>query len=153
MEIDVTNAVDRYREILECSWPLIAQLSEKDRTGSFLDDWMQANWERVVEASLDVKLRVVLEVYGNGADCNVRSSRVWMPEASATTPVYIRYVGNENLENAIDGKPISGTITIDHFASLKGGWPSIESPFDYVVISEDQSTAIPIRDLRYYIKV
>lgn len=153
MEVDITDAVDTFREVLNCSWPPLARLSEGDATGSFLDDWMQANWEMVVEASIDTKLHAILEVYGNGADCNIKSSRVSRPEASPTTPVYIRYVGNEDLVNSIDGTSLSGIMTIDYFASLKDGWPVIENPFDHVVISEAESTVIPIRDLRYYIIV
>jgi hypothetical protein len=128
-------------------------MSKNDTTGSFLDDWMQANWERIVEASILPDLRVVLEPYGEGADCNIRSSRVWNPEAKPNTYINIRYVGNDILLNAIDGTEIDGIMILDHFCTLQAQWPVIEAPFDHVVLMRDDPVVIPARDLQYYVQV
>jgi hypothetical protein len=151
MELDITEPVEAFRQSLNCSWRLISALAKRDSTGSYVDDLLQANWEMLVEASIDFRHGVVLEVYGNGADCNIRSSRVWKPQAQATTPVYVRYVGNELLLNQIDNEVVSGLLKLDHFATILDGWPSVDCPFDHVVLSDRYDTVIPIRDLRYYV--
>ena len=65
--------------MLETYWGSLQKLSKHDPTGSLKDDWMQANWELIVEGLLSDG-RLVLEPYGEGADCNGASSRVLYPD-------------------------------------------------------------------------
>ncbi len=151
--LDVTASVNAFREVISASWLSIKRIAKIDTTGSFLNDWMQANWERVVESSITPDLKVILEPYGEGADCNIKSSRVWNPEAKPNAYVNIRYIGNDILLNAIDGREIDGIMVLDHFCALKAQWPVIESPFDHVVLVRDDPVAIPARDLKYYVRI
>lgn len=153
MELDITDSVEIFRNVIDSSWDFINVLSEKDLTGSFFNDWAQSSWERIVESSIGPDLKVFLEPYGDGADCNIRSSRVWRPEAIPTTDVFARYVGNEELINMVDGSPVHGKMKLDRFASLRDGWPVVGKPFECAVVSDDGAVAVSIRDLRYYILV
>jgi hypothetical protein len=122
-DFTLDRSVDAFRELLVTSWPIVKRACPEDKTGSFLDDWLQANWERVVEACLQPSMDVVLEVYGSGADCSISSSRVWQPQRLPTTPVYIRYLGNEPLVNLVDGSQLTGPLVLYQFCTMQDGWP------------------------------
>jgi hypothetical protein len=149
VELDVTESVESFRKVLVSSWSILSKLREQDLTGSFIDDWIQANWERIVEASIDPALRIVLEPYGEGADCNIRSSRVWRPDASPNAQILLTYFGNEPLVDVIDNKEIDGPMVLDHFCAIIDGWPAVNEPFDHIVLNRNSMVVIPARDLRY----
>jgi hypothetical protein len=148
--LDVTDAVEAFRQLLCCSWAAVARVVENDTSGSLLIDWMQANWEMLVEASIPPELGVRLEVYGDGADCNGSSSRVWQPSASPNAAVFARYIGNEPLLDALTGSEVSGDLKLDSFASMASGWPTPEAPFDFVVV--DGGPAVPAANMQYYVR-
>ncbi|MBB2964664.1 hypothetical protein [Methylobacterium sp. R2-1] len=80
-----------YRSFLNSAFPVLAEVFENDEHYA-IDDWLQSNWEIIVEHYLSIitgKI-IVLEVYGNGADCNGASSRVWMPNYTATHRIMCR---------------------------------------------------------------
>lgn len=149
--LDVTDSVEAFRQILCACWPAIQRLAETDTTGSFKEDWLQANWERVVECSVPPSLGVVLEPYGEGADCNVRSSRVWKPTAIANSAISIRCLGNEAVTNALDGQVLEGDLILGEFCTLVNGWPSVQKPFDYVTLENRENATIPVANLKYYL--
>lgn len=153
MEFDVTEAVCAFRQCLISAWNPVNKVSIADRTGSFLADWMQSNWERIVEASIAPEMKVVLEPYGEGADCNVGSSRVWRPDLIPTTPVYIRYIGNEPLINVIDHSDVTGELKLNQFCTIAESWPRTEAPFDYAYLEAEDLTVIAVDQLRYYINL
>jgi hypothetical protein len=153
MELDVTGGVEAFREILSAGWPAAKRISLEDTTGSFLDDWMQANWEMVVEASIPPVLNVILEPYGAGADCNLGSSRIWRPNVLPTSPVFIRYIGNEPLMNVIDDLEITGQLILDYFCTLEDAWPAVDLPFDYVSVQSETPVVVPVDQLRYYVEI
>ena len=153
MNLDVTQGVRAFREILLASWPALKQLSTDDLTGSFVDDWIQGNWERVVEASLAPSLKVVLEPYGEGADCNIRSSRVWNPSLLPNSSVYVRYIGNDVLINSVDGTEVDEEMVFWYFATIRESWPVVDEPFNYLVLDSAKMIAIPVENLEYYVKV
>ena len=77
--MNVDNVVIRFRDFLNSSYPVLQSIFSEEMS-SFLNDWQQANWEIIVEA----QLKVILRFYGEGADCNDRSNRVWMPHVMQT---------------------------------------------------------------------
>jgi hypothetical protein len=153
MKLDVTSNVEAFREILSVAWPIAKRAAIMDTTESFLDDWIQANWERLVEASLPPDMHVFLEPYGAGADCNISSSRVWRPDVLPTSPVFVEYIGNEPLINLMDGCEVSGPMELDYFCTLQDGWPTAEVPFDHVLIQSRSVAVISALRLRYYVEV
>jgi hypothetical protein len=151
MEYNITRSINAFREMLNASWPLIDALAASDMTGSYVDDWMQANWEMVVECSIPPHMNVILAPYGSGADCNLGSSRVWRPQATPTTAVFVRYLGNEPLKNVIDDTEVQGTLKLEHFCSIKDGWPTLSPPFDHAVLFGDSVIAIALANTEFYI--
>lgn len=87
-----------YREFLSAAMPALAGTFDDD-FNDIDDDWLQSNWEIIVEYYL-IKTTgnlVILEPYGNGADCNAHSSRVWMPSYVATHRIICKKRGTEEL--------------------------------------------------------
>jgi hypothetical protein len=153
MNLDITESVNHFREVIAASWPVVEEAASTDTTGSFIDDWLQANWERLVEASIHPSLNVVLEPYGDGADCNISSSRVWRPDLLPNASVYIRHVGNDPLLDVVNGCPVVGQMMLSHFCTLHDGWPVVSAPFDHVTLELDDLTVIPVDYLRYYVDI
>lgn len=80
-----------YREFLTAATPVLDGEFDND-PNDISDDWHQSNWEIIVEYNLTKMTGnlVILEPYGNGADCNKHSSRVWMPNYIATHRIVCR---------------------------------------------------------------
>lgn len=68
----------------------MATLAHRGPT-EFLAEWAQVNWEMVVEAVVARTDKVFIDPYGDGADCNGASSRIWMPDAASTHVVSVVY--------------------------------------------------------------
>jgi hypothetical protein len=152
LTLDITHAVMAFRSVLICSWPHLVDLSRQDRTGSFLDDFLQSTWERIVEASVDPKMNIVLEPYGEGADCNLRSSRVWKPNSLPNAEVHANYIGNDHLFNVADNSEVKGNLLFDRFCTLDNNWPVHRPPFDYAALGRDGGIVVACRDLRYFVR-
>jgi hypothetical protein len=151
MNIDVTEAVGAFRGVLCCSWPHMAPLVARDTTGSLLGDWMQANWEMIVEAAIPPTPRIFLEVYGDGADCNGASSRVWFPGAEQNAAVFARYLGNEPLLDALTASQVTSDLKLDRFVTVASAWPTHEPPFDFV--QDDRGHVVPAANMHYYVRL
>ncbi|MDQ0448834.1 hypothetical protein [Methylobacterium aerolatum] len=82
---DIHASVLRFREFLNASKP-IAEAAADGGKDYLLDDWLQANWEVMVEARTE---KYILH-YGEGADCNGTSCRVWLPEILPTHQIACR---------------------------------------------------------------
>lgn len=132
MRIDITKIVFTFRDVICASWGHMVALRPADEFDSFVDDWLQANWERLVESSVSSNRGFALEVYGVGADCNSEGSRVWRPSLTATHKVIIKPTANSEIRNAMNGKLVLNPVVFSHFCSLRDGWPDVSPPFDYV---------------------
>lgn len=141
----INEVLEDYVSLLCLYWPSIEQLTSTDSTGSFKDDWLQANWELIVERQL-MSSDMYLEVYGDGADCNGASSRVLFPEKIATHIINL----NSNHENEvydilgeryIDNK--DDDIVFQRFVTIKkDGWYYEEPPFNKVEALYEGETII-----------
>lgn len=80
MSDNISQEIGLYREFLGRSIEVVSEAVSDE----ILNDWMQANWELLVESRVCQPGLEFLTVYGDGADCNDGSSRVWFPEALAT---------------------------------------------------------------------
>jgi len=103
-----------------------------------LTDWAQANWELLVETycrELAGGDEVFLEPYGEGADCNSPSSRVWLPNATPTHRVVCRPMHGEALHDMIAASALEeGNVVFDQFARrTEQGWYEAGPPFDCVM--------------------
>ncbi len=140
--MQVNEIVYRFLGLLRAAW------SELDwRDDDEKNDWLQANWEILVEGSLGSKLgrQAYLTVYGDGAEANGASSRILFPHAMPS--YYI--VGQpkrqgpllERLTNC--GIELAeGGVEIDKFVTIcSGGWYDEQPPFD-MVLTEDSGKEI-----------
>ncbi len=133
-KVDLNLAINTFRSVLSCSWPHIMKLVERDKTDEFLIDWLQANWEMIVEASIPPKFSPRLEHYGEGADCNGNSCRVWEPAAVANYQVICIPKDNYAIVDVISGKKVEGKLILDEFCTIKDDLYICAPPFDYANI-------------------
>ncbi len=93
--VDVTLVLNNYAAFLENSYNNLFFLNNPDDPhneelinnldkGGIRDDFLQANWEILVEMLICIPGEEFLEPYGNGADCNGDSSRVSLPDKITT---------------------------------------------------------------------
>lgn len=112
--LNIHASVMRFRDFLIASMPIAEDVFRGD-TNDLLADWLQANWEILVEAGTGK----YISHYGDGADCNGRSSRVWLPEICPTHRVARRNIASGNLHSFTkficwDGALYSEAIPLDH---------------------------------------
>ena len=134
MEIQIDKAVRRFREFLNSSW---AAVSASEMEQDVFGDWLQANWEILVEWRVCDSGRQFLEVYGEGADCNDPSSRVWLPDARATHRIVCVPKQNRSVVDRLSGKEVSAEqLLLDRFVSWDGHQYAEEPPFEFVLVEQ-----------------
>lgn len=140
----VDDLVRGFARLLANAWPEVLAASRLTKAGSFVQDWLQANWEAVVEAGIGPG--VFLEVYGEGADCNDRSSRVYRPEATPTHAVVcLSRPGEEGVIDRLSGRLIavsSDGLPVEELVTLEGSWYTARPPFDCVLVERDGNSYV-----------
>ncbi len=158
--IDIGDLINKYLFLLRNYWDELEQLISYDKTGSLKDDWLQANWELVVEGSLSQNSEnseIFLEVYGDGADVNSPSSRIIQPNKMPTHAVYCYSRSGEAVKDHLNDCLINlpeGGLPIDKFVSIKDdGWYYEKKPFDKVLIDYNgQQTVLDLDDVKFSLK-
>ena len=115
--MDITHLIAGFRKFVQGCWESLPAEIRKNQNFE-LDDWLQANWELLVETSLYNTLfeTVSLQVYGHGADLNGESSRVLFPDLQQTHSVKV---------NGYYDFDALGTLTKDNIFIQ-------DMPFDYI---------------------
>lgn len=141
--IDIVDcAVRNFAFFLNNSWRSIGRSSEMLQRMSATElrfDWLQANWEIAVEAVLRDRLidNLYLEPYGEGAECNDLSDRVWCPDARATHRIVCVSSGNSGIFDLLTKTSIQAdchALVFDRFGTLTSkGWYEEAPPFDCVI--------------------
>lgn len=140
---DIDLLVRNFARFLNASWDSALVSAEVGNYQELIPDWLQGNWEGLVEAAL--RPGIFLEVYGDGADCNERSSRVHKPEVVATNVVVCRPRSGNAAWDALAGKPIifpDGGLVLDELVSLAGSWYARRPPFDHALIIAAPNTML-----------
>lgn len=121
-----------FKDFLCNNGDLIVQI--KEESDSSFSDWLQANWELIVESSLLVNSKYnTLEVYGDGADANGASSRILYPSLLPNKKI-ICIPKNIGIIDYLNKKEITDEILeFDRFVSIKEGWYYEELPFDMIL--------------------
>jgi hypothetical protein len=133
----VNEVVLNYQEFLNNAWSFIEKLKKIDDPNLeyFDEDWLQSNWEIMVENIICEPGNEYLEVYGPGADCNGDSSRVFLPNATATHRICCRPLGGKQIIDLISKKEVNIlNFTWDQFVSWDGTWYYTSSPFEYALL-------------------
>ena len=81
-----------------------------------------------------------MQVYGEGADCNVRSSRVYRPDAVAThTVVCLPRSGGTTIADSLTSNLVAVStdgLQVEEFVSMEGKWYATKPPFDCVLVEQ-----------------
>ena len=134
--ISIRELLKGFSSLLVDYWENLESLSKNDPTGSLKVDWLQANWELLVEGFLSDG-SLVLEPYGDGADCNGASSRVLYPDRlpnhrlvckSSSDDLVYDFLNNQKLDTSKD------EIIFDRFVCIgEDGWYYEAPPFDKIL--------------------
>ena len=132
----VKGLLKKFSHLLVCYWQDLLSLSENDSSGSLKDDWLQANWEILVEGPLSQE-DLVLDPYGEGADCNEASSRVLYPTRLPTHKIICKPVNNGQFYDVLNKRQLDtskGEVVFDRFVCIgEDGWFYELPPFDRVL--------------------
>ena len=156
MMINIKKLLKNYSRLLDSSWDIIEQTSAKDLTGSFKNDWLQANWELLVEGMLGDSEKV-LEIYGDGADCNGASSRILFPERMPTHKIVCMPIMGGGVHDALSRKELNlskGDIAFDRFVTMgSDGWYYEKPKFDYVLADHNgKEVVLRFEELEFELK-
>lgn len=142
MEV-LDRAMSTFMALLRSSLPSVrgALVDTAGWDESVLFDWTQANWEMIVEAALSRDGSIILDVYGDGADCNDGSSRVWQPSKLPTHSVAC-VPRNSLAKDQLTGRTVrfpTGGLALSEFVTMddESGWYHAGPPFDCVLFDLD----------------
>lgn len=147
-DLQINLALEAYRKFLTQNWFLITNTLPAETVG----DWMQANWELIVEANICKAGTEFLDIYGDGADCNDDSSRVWFPDANVTHGVFCSL--KKVSIDVLSGREIKldKLLEFEAFCSWddKHKVYSSSPPLEYVSCYTDETQAvIPLCDVDF----
>ena len=118
--------VRAFARLLAAAWPEVQALAPRA-----VADWLQSQWEMFVEGALPPG--TILESYGEGADCNARSSRVYRPDAISTHRMVCSPRGATVIDR-LSGRAMAGMWPLDELVTLDGAWYASRPPFDCVLV-------------------
>lgn len=141
--ISLRSLLEKFSSLLVHSWENLSLLSESDQTGSLTIDWLQANWELLVEGL--VGQGIFLEIYGEGADCIGASSRVLYPDRLPTHQIICKPLQGSQIYDVLNDQQLDGStdIIFDRFVSLgDDGWYYELPPFDKILANYNGEDAV-----------
>ena len=137
--------IENFRKLIELSWDHVASLepypdSNPQEVGETLGDWLQMQWEYLVEGMLRWvgQLDGYLECYADGTDSGF-GCRYFDNDAGATHRICIRPRRGSSLEELIECKNIpfpDEGLPFDRFVSFSNGWHNSCPPFDHVLVED-----------------
>ncbi len=143
--------LEKYRTLLSGFWLDAKAIAEVAGGDEWLNDWMQANWELIVEGGLHSASSVTLVPYGEGADFYGSSSRILRPEATPTHAVRGRPF--TDAVEALSGQPAvfppEGLI-VECFVTMREDWYYEEPPFDCALfIDNGVERVVPVETIEF----
>ena len=151
---DINILIHNFIIFLRNSWKHLQTIFSYDQTSSLKDDWLQANWELLVEGFLLEEEQVYLEVYGDGADINGSSSRVLYEDKLPTHIVHCIPKKNKTLTDCLTKKEVlfpKEGASFDRFVSMeKNNWYIENIPFNKaLVVLQNKEIVIDVDDLDF----
>lgn len=166
--IEISFLIAQFRALLITSLPIIEALMDEDIdiTGTLADDWIEANWELLIESYLFkvAAKRCYVQTYGEAAELYPFSSRAFYPEQETThkilclpknTDFVFDYNLNQNIKLTkdvdfyfeefvtMDTSIFEGKIKKMSFAS---------EPYDYVECRiNNQPVLLKVEDCFFYV--
>ena len=125
-----TTTLLNFRRLIISSWQAFASICDtlpKSNAKDIVDDWLQANWEILVEQSI-CQPNDFLEVYGDGADCNGASSRILFPDKSATCKI-VCIAEKKSIFDFLSGKMLDiQEMNFDQFVTWENNYYHVRPP-------------------------
>ena len=153
LPVDITTHIRKFRDFLNACWPHLDDLMadhDWDDDGRFIDDWMQVNWELLVERELLGKQRFLTPL-----STFYSRARITSPHQKANYIVYAKS-DKQLFDMRQPGVllPQDKTLRLYSFCKrLKNGF-GLYPPFDLadvVVDSTKKSYIVPFDDVRFYL--
>jgi len=139
MEKDVDKSIRVFIDFLNHSWnAAMPVLRNRDYCSdeSSLNDWLQANWEFLVERAI-LKNGDYLEVYGEGADFNGASSRISDFKALPNFSIEVRQQGDDPITDKLNNEMVFvNDANFVEFVSFREGFYHKEPIFDSVLLDD-----------------
>ncbi len=153
--IEISKPINVFRKFVISVWPIVLKHAESmaqiQNYGmkEYFNDWLQANWEMLVEASFDPSEGVLLEPYGEGADCNEIGSRVFRPSAIPTYRVICIPIDGRRFIDVLTGNEIDHPALFDSFCTIENEWLKDSPPFDHIVLQGDDTKVISVENVSF----
>jgi len=153
--LDITYQVNLFRQFLNKSWATFDQLMEEhdwENDGGFSDDWVQANWEFLVERELTENKKLISSLY-------MYNSRKRMTAVGSKYDylVLVKPREKNKLLDLSEGIEIDFSQEVRLFGFCKALHPGfgLYPPFDLCDLCVDRTKAmyvVPFNDLTIYLK-
>ncbi|MGH1335927.1 MAG: hypothetical protein ACRBFS_07345 [Aureispira sp.] len=143
----IEQVVLGFRDFLKVAWPAFLKQLEQipvSKQEDCIDDWLQVNWELLVETAICEPLQY-LWPYGSGGNANGISDRILFSEGVITHAVVCYPKVGEHFFNAFDNQLVRADLCIwEKFASLSTNKQHYIDgpPFDYVLLSREYNELI-----------
>lgn len=142
-----------FQSFLSNSWATVETAFSGEYGETKKADWLQANWELLVEDGL-ADNSIVLLIYGDGADIGAgASSRVTFPDLGETH--HITVLSNKNAElDLLNDQLIDyskGELIFDRLVAIKNdGWYYEEHPFDKILcLQNGKKIIVPFKRAKF----
>ncbi len=142
--MEINQAVRIFASFLNVSWNIVMPLvSGREYTAdeSSIGDWLQANWEILVERKV-LHLNQYLEIYGEGADYNGGSSR--MNDIEATPTHTLKLFAIDEAVDILNNETISSKVRFefDRLVGFQNGFYLNAPPFNYALVQDDETERV-----------
>jgi hypothetical protein len=129
----IATAIKRFQGFLVQTNSIVEDC-KKSSFEEFQSNFLQANWELIVEytISFNMKRKVFLEVYGEGADGEDGSSRITFKEKLATHKLVFKPI-EESVLDCLNKASVGEALIFDKLVTIKDGWYFSAFPFDCVL--------------------
>ena len=155
MTENITTILWNFQGFLTSSWKNVEMLKTFIKNEHFgdelLNDFLQSNWETLVEAIICEPGEEFLEVYGDGADCNGASSRVCFPKEVATHRVgCLGKIAKEVDDRLNGGKIVPENCIFHSFVTYSNNEYYQGLPFNGILLEHDKGiSVIDINDVNF----
>ena len=155
--MNVDEIVRNFQQFVEASWQSVENALPLTPEGEHLRlDWLQANWEILVEAVIQPDGTAFLEFYGEGAECSGASSRVWNPTVEATHRICCVPKDGSEVTDLVTGRSIEPQ-DLDFYGfgnPDRERFEILHPPFNVVVLYNSEGIQIIVRleDVRFEIQ-
>ncbi|WP_343704263.1 hypothetical protein [Chitinophaga sp.] len=116
-------------------------------------DWLQSNWEMLVERKV-LQLNEYLEVYGEGADFNGKSSRITDIESVPTHSVKVLIDGSKDILNNLEIE--DGRYDFERLVGFENGFYTSIPPFNFALVQDEGAgieRVFPLEEIRFELQL